>query len=345
MSHQLLQVKDTLFVASFYAQKNIRKKYKKRYPKRKYTTPKEKNMTSKRRRYTLILCTLLTLLATTKAQELNCNLKINTEKIQGTNKSVFTTLQKDATEYLNNRKWTTLNYDQEERIECNINIIINAVQGDTYTAELTVQSRRPVYQSSYYTTLLNFRDVLFTFDYTEFQPLEFDSNNLTSNLISVLTYYAYLIIGYDMDSFSSLGGTPYFQAAENIVNQAQSKNWVGWKAFENSKNRYALISNIMDEAFKKYRQYFYQYHRQGLDMMTANPTNGRAKIADGINTLLEAYNARPKTIVISSFIDAKNDELINLFKNGTTDEKKQVYEVLSTINPSQNNRYEQILKK
>lgn len=300
-------------------------------------------MIKKRLQYTILLFTLLIL--PSNAQELNCNLKINADKIQGTNKSVFATLQKDATEFLNNRKWTANSYEQEERIECNINLIINSVEGDTYTAEMTVQSRRPVYQSTYYTTLLNFRDVLFTFDYKEFETLEFDPNNLTSNLVSVLTYYAYLIIGYDMDSFAPLGGTSAFQIAENIVNQAQSKNWTGWKAFESNKNRYALISNIMDEAFKKYRQYFYQYHRQGLDIMTANPTNGRAKIADGITTLLEAYNARPKTIAISSFLDAKNDELINIFENGTSTEKKEVYEVLSTINPSQNNRYEQILKR
>ncbi len=279
-----------------------------------------------------------------KSQELKCTLKINTQKIQGTNKSVFKTLEKDANEFLNNRKWTDLTYEPNERIECNITIIVNSVDGNSFTSELIVQSRRPVFKSNYYTTLLNFTDKKFTFDYTEFETLEYNPNNLTSNLVAVLSYYAYLIIGYDMDSFSPLGGTPYFQEAEKIVTKAQSTTWTGWKAFEDNKNRYALISSIMDEAFKKYRNYFYEYHRLGLDMMEANSTNGRSKIADGVEILLETYRARPTTILISSFLDAKNDELINIFKSGTSEEKKKVHKVLSTINPSLNNKYEKILK-
>ena len=148
-----------------------------------------------------------------------------------------------------------------------------------------------------------------------------------------------------MDSFSRLGGTPYFQAAENIVTQAQSTDWSGWRAFENDRNRYALISNIMDEAFKKYREYYYTYHRLGLDEMSVNSTNGRAKIAEGIDLLRDAYRARPTAVVVSSFLDAKNDELINIFKQGTTEEKQKVIEILTTVNPSQAARYEQINKK
>ncbi|PIE99483.1 MAG: DUF4835 domain-containing protein, partial [Paludibacter sp.] len=278
-----------------------------------------------------------------KAQELNCTFKVNSSKIQGTNTSVFKTLEKSVNEFLNNRKWTELIYENEERIQCNINLIINSVDGNSYSGELLVQSRRPVFNSGYYTTLLNFTDKKFSFDYTEYEPLEYNPNNLTSNLVAVMSYYAYLIIGYDMDSFSALGGTPYFQEAENIVTKAQSTSWTGWKAFEDNKNRYALISSIMDEAYKKYRNYFYEYHRLGLDVMPANSANGRTKIADGIEVLLTAYRARPTTILISSFLDAKNDEIINIFKQGTSEEKKKVHKVLSTINPSLNNKYEAIL--
>ena len=293
----------------------------------------------------LFILTLFLTTAWAHAQELKCNLQINSDKIQGSNKSVFQTLQKDATEFLNNRRWTELNYQESERIECNLNFIINTADGDNFTAELVVQSRRPVFNSTYTTNLLNFRDINISFSYREFDPLEFNASSLNSALTAVLAYYAYLIIGYDMDSFSRLGGTPYFQAAENIVTQAQSTDWSGWRAFENDRNRYALISNIMDEAFKKYREYYYTYHRLGLDEMSVNSTNGRAKIAEGIDLLRNAYRARPTAVVVSSFLDAKNDELINIFKQGTTEEKQKVIEILTTVNPSQAARYEQINKK
>ncbi|VBB44893.1 conserved hypothetical protein [uncultured Paludibacter sp.] len=279
------------------------------------------------------------------AQELNCNVQINSSKIQGSNKSVFNTLQKSMNEFLNNRRWTDLSFEKNERIECSINIIVNAVDGNNYTTEMIIQARRPVYNSSYNSTLLNFKDNTFNFTYKEFDPLEFAENDVNSSLTATLAYYAYLIIGFDMDSFSRLGGTPYFQQAENIVNQAQSKDWAGWKAFENSKNRYALINNIMDEAFKKFREYFYEYHRLGLDMMTDNTTNGRAKIAEGIQVLRDANRARPSAILISSFLDAKNDELINIFKQGTTEEKDKAIEILTDVNPAAANRYEEINKK
>jgi hypothetical protein len=279
------------------------------------------------------------------AQELNCNVQINSDKIQGSNKSVFTTLQKAITEFMNTRQWTNLDYEVAERIDCNMNIILNSADGENYKGELVVQSRRPVFNSSYYTNLLNYRDVNFAFSYREFDPLEFNSNNINNSLTAVLAYYAYLVIGFDMDSFSRLGGTPYFQQAENIVSQAQSTDWSGWKAFENDKNRYALISNITDEAFKKFREYFYVYHRLGLDQMSINPTNGRASIAEGMDVVRDAYRSRPNAILIVSFLDTKTDEIINIFKQATQEEKEKVVEILSSVNPSQANRYQQIFQK
>ena len=293
----------------------------------------------------LLIISFIVLYAGLTAQELNCNLQINSDKVQGSNKEVFKTLQKEASDFINNRRWTDLAYAEEEQIDCNINIIISSAEGDNYRGELTVQSRRPVYNSSYFSSLLNFKDNSFIFTYKEFDPLEFSPTNLQSNLTAVLAYYAYLIIGYDMDSYSRLGGTPYFQAAENIVTQAQSSDWAGWKAFENDKNRYALINNIMDEAFKKYRNYFYEYHRLGLDEMTINATNGRAKIAEGLPLLREANRSRPSAVVISSFLDAKNDELVNILSEGTQKEKETAVEILTDINPTAANRYEQIFKK
>jgi len=225
----------------------------------------------------------LLIVSSINAQELNCNIQINSDQISGSNKSVFNTLQKSVSEFVNNRRWTEMTYTNIERIECSMNIIIKKVEQDVFTAEIQVQSRRPVFNTNYNTTLFNFKDNNFTFDYKEFDQLEMNENTITSNLTAVLAYYAYIIIGYDMDSYTRLGGTPYFQAAESIVNAAQAADLVGWKAFESSRNRYALVNNLTDEAFKKYRNYFYEYHRLGLDEMSINMTNARAKYAAGLS--------------------------------------------------------------
>ncbi|MBP9017505.1 MAG: DUF4835 family protein [Paludibacteraceae bacterium] len=279
------------------------------------------------------------------SQELNCNITINSDQVQGTNKSVFNTLQKSVSEFVNNRKWTEMSFLTNERIECTMTIIVKSVEGDNFTAEIQVQSRRPVYNSNYNTTLFNFKDNDFTFTYKEFEPLEWNESTISSNLTAVLAYYAYIIIGYDMDSFSRLGGTPFFQAAENIVNAAQGSNLPGWKAFESSRNRYALVNNLTDEAFKNFRNFFYEYHRLGLDEMSNNPENARARIAQGIPVLRETNRARPSAVVIFTFLDAKSDELINIFSKGTDKEKALVVEILSDVNPTQTQKYEQILNK
>lgn len=280
-----------------------------------------------------------------QAQELNCIVQINSDQVQGTNKSVFNTLQKSISELINNRKWTELTFANSERIECSMNIVVQKVDVDVFMAQIQVQSRRPVFNSTYNSTLFNFKDNDFTFKYKEFDQLEINSNNITSNLTAVLAYYVYIIIGYDLDSYSRLGGTAAFQSAESIVNAAQGSDLgKGWKAFETTKNRYALINNILDEAFKKYRNYFYEYHRFGLDEMTTNATNARGRIAEGLPLLREANRARPSAIVISSFLDAKNDEIINIFSKATTKEKTEAVQILSDINPTQTSRYEQILK-
>ncbi len=278
------------------------------------------------------------------AQELNCNLVINSDQIQGSNKSVFNTLQKSASDFINNRRWTELSYEQDERIECTMTMIVKKVENDQFTAELQVQSRRPVYNTSYNTTLINFRDNDIVFTYKEFDVLEFNDNQVTSNLTAILTYYVYLILGYDMDSYSRMGGTPFFQAAEQLVVSAQTLDMPGWRAFESTRNRYALINNLNDEAFRKFRNYLYEYHRLGLDEMTANVINARAKISAGLPILREANRARPSAIAIATFLDAKTDEIINIFKRASDQEKKTVIEILTDVNPTQSERYETIMK-
>lgn len=279
-----------------------------------------------------------------QSQELNCTFTINSDQVQGSNKSVFNTLQKSASEFINNRRWTEQSFELEEKIECTMTMIVKQVENDVFTAELQVQSRRPVYNASYNTTLLNFRDNDIVFPYKEFDVLEFNQNMVTSNLTAILTYYVYLIIGYDMDSYSRMGGTPYFQAAEQLVASAQTLDMPGWRAFESKRNRYALINNLNDEAFRKFRNYLYEYHRLGLDEMTINVVNARARISAGLPLIREANRSRPASVIITTFLDTKTDEIINIFKKATDQEKKTVIEVLTDLNPTQSERYETIMK-
>ena len=300
-------------------------------------------------RYILVFL-LVSAIHGVQAQELKCNVTINSDQVEGSNMSVFNTLQQSIQEFVNNSQWTNLTFQDKERIECNMLIVVKQVQDNMYICEFTCQSRRPVYGTTYTTPILNFKDNNFGFTYQEFDRLDFQQHTFTSNLTALIAYYCYLIIGHDMDSFSRLGGTPYFQICEDIVNAAQSASLEsteqsGWKAFDSHRNRYALINNLMDEAFKEYRQYFYDYHRYGLDEMINNVANGRARIASGIEILDKANKARPATYVINAFLDAKSDELVNIFQEGTEDERTKVYETLVNIDPTRQSTYEQIQQR
>lgn len=298
-------------------------------------------------RHIVAILALIAMSIPMKAQELKCTISINSEQVQGSNKAVFTTLQQSMEEFVNTQRWTNMTFQEKERIECSMMIVVKSVQDNMFVCEFTCQSRRPVFGTTYTTPTLNIKDENFTFTYQEYDRMEFQPNTFTSNLTALVAYYCYLIIGHDMDSFAKLGGTPYFQVCEDIVTSAQSASldnaeMVGWKAFESNRNRYALTNNLMDEAFKKYRAYYYDYHRHGLDEMVNNVANGRARIAKDIKVLKEAYNARPATYLVGTFLDAKSDELVNIFKSGTTDEKKMVYELLMDIDPTRQDTYENI---
>lgn len=295
----------------------------------------------------LILIALFVCSIGLKAQELNCTVTINSEQVQGSNKEMFNTLRQSIEELVNTSRWTNMTFQEKERIECSMLLVVKSVQDGIVNCEFTCQSRRPVFGTSYYTPTMNFKDNNFVFSYQEYDRLDYQQSMFTTNLTALLAYYCYLLIGHDMDSFAKLGGTPYFQVCENIVTAAQSASLdnteaAGWKAFESNRNRYALINNLMDEAFKKYRIYYYDYHRHGLDEMVNNVANGRARIAKDIKVLKEAYNARPATYVINTFLDAKSDELVNIFKKGTSEEKKMVYELLMDIDPTRQSTYDEI---
>ena len=292
---------------------------------------------------------ILTLCAVSwaSAQEINCTVTINSDQIEGSNKQVYETMKSAIEEYMNQNRWTNMTFAEHEKIECSMMIIVKSVADNMYTCEMTLQSRRPVYGTTYTTPLLNFVDKNFNFTYQEYDRIEYQQNTFTTNLTAMLAYYCYLIIGHDLDSYQRLGGTPAFTACEEIVNACQSASMEqteqkGWLAFDSNRNRYALINNLLDEAFKKYRNYYYEYHRLGLDEMSGNVTNGRARIAEGMPVLKEAYRARPATYVINTFLDAKADELVDIFRKGTAKEKKDVYELLIDIDPTRQTTYDRM---
>jgi hypothetical protein len=295
----------------------------------------------------IILIVALALVIGVRAQEINCTVTINSDQIEGSNKQAFETLKKSIEEYMNQNRWTNMTYAEHEKIECSMLLIVKAVSDNMYACEMTLQSRRPVYGTTYTTPLLNFKDNSFNFTYQEYDRIEYQQNQFTTNLTAMLAYYCYLIIGHDQDSFQRLGGTPFFEACADIVNACQSASMEsseqrGWLAFESNRNRYALINNLLDEAFKKYRSFYYDYHRLGLDEMSANVTNGRARIAEGIPVLRETYRARPATYVINTFLDAKAEELVDIFSKGTDKEKKTVYDILMDIDATRQNTYDRI---
>ena len=293
-----------------------------------------------------ILCSVLC--APIQAQELRCTVTINSDQVDGSNKQVFETLKTSIEEYMNGNRWTNMTFAEQEKIECSMLIVVKSVTVDhLFSCEMTLQSRRPVYGSTYTTTLLNFKDKAFNFTYEEYDRIEYQQNVFTTNLTAMLAYYCYLIIGHDLDSYQRLGGTPAFQQCEDIVSACQSATMEsseqkGWLAFESNRNRHALINNLPDEAFKKYRNFYYEYHRLGLDEMSANVTNGRTRIAEGMPVLKEAYRARPATYVINTFLDAKSDELVDIFSKGTDKEKKTVYDILTDIDPTRQEKYDKI---
>lgn len=293
----------------------------------------------------LFLFLLGTIPFTGKAQELNAQVKINRDKIQGT-MTVFETLEKALTEFINNRKWTDATFAVNERIDCTFNIIINEKPSDnSFKAEIQVQARRPVYNSSYTTTLLNFRDTQLDFDYTEYEPFEYTENSLSSNLTATLVFYIYTILGLDFDSFAPKGGNPFFQQAQQIVTLAQAQvSWNGWKAFDSDRNRHALATALTDNTSDTFRDMWYNYHRKGLDEMAANSDRARTTIISLLPVMEEIKKTRPNSVLLQMFADAKLDEVVSIYSKATTTEKQEGYKMLSNLYPAMTTRLEALKK-
>ena len=290
---------------------------------------------------------LLASLTPVRAQELNCTVKINHSKVQGTKTSVFETLETVLNEFMNNRSWTDLQFNKEERINCSLNITVQKyVESEqSFTGELLFQVTRPVFNASYSTTVFSMRDPSFNFHYQEHEPLEFNETSMDNNLTAMLAYYAYLFIGLDLDTFSPLGGTEVLHKVENIVNNAQSLSDAGWKAFGDDRNLHAIINDYMESSMEPMRQLMYKYHRQGLDEMAQNPDRGRAAVTEAVEMLKEAHTNNSLSMLPQIFTDYKRDELVNIYRgHGTENERNSVYDILTNLNASQSKEWDKIKK-
>lgn len=298
----------------------------------------------------LLLCAIIIALFATmpRAQELNCSVVINSDKIQGTNRSVFNTMQQAVYEFINNTKWTPNLFGENERIECSIIITLNEQVGsDEYKGSLNLQLRRPIYGTSYKSPILNFFDNNIQFSYIENQKIEFNEAAHISSLSSIIAYYVYIILGYDYDTFSLLGGTAYFEKAQQIVNNAQNAPERGWKAYEGSrKNRYWMVENMLNDKYRPLRRAMYSYHLKGLDKMAAKLTTGRDNIARALVDVQKVYRAKPDPDLLGLhlFLDAKREELINIFEGAPSTEKARAVNILVDIDRMNSEKYQGILK-
>ena len=282
----------------------------------------------------------------TDAQELNAKVTINHNQVQGTDASVFDDLSQTLTQFINDRQWTNLQFQKNERIPCNFNITVTKYDNSSnvFTCKAVIQATRPVYNSSYTSTLYNNTDNDFNFEFAQFDQIQFNDENVDNQLTALVAYYAYLIIGLNLDSFAPMGGEDILQLCMNLANNAQNLNYPGWKAFDNSRNRFAIINDYLDGAMKPFRQLQYNYYRNGLDEMATNAERGRANITTALEeSLKKSHDDKPLSLLPQIWTDYKRDELANIYKGkGTQKEKESVYDILFSINASQNTAWEKI---
>lgn len=288
---------------------------------------------------------LLTGAAAASAQELNCTVEINSDKVEGTYKQVFETLRQAIADYMNTTVFTNTQFAANEKIECRMYFTISEYSEDGIAkGDLQVQTIRPVYNSSYTTTLLNFKDTKIDFSYRENEPLVFSLSQQESQLTAILNFYAYLFLALDFDSFSPRGGDPWWERIKTIVQMAQSSGEVGWKAFEDTKNRSAVLSAFTDAGTESIRDMIYTYHRRGLDEMAVSPDKGRAALLESLKAVADVYEHAPMSVALSMFKDAKFDELVNVCSKAPAEERTRVYNLLEPIYPTEQTRLEEIRK-
>ena len=276
---------------------------------------------------------LLLFVGVVQAQQLNCSVQINSDKIASTNNQIFKNLKTSISDFVNKTDWTGEVYEQHEKIDCSMVIIINTYDSNQFTATLQVQSTRPIFNSTYASPVFNYNDNDFSFRYIEFEQLQFNPNSFDSNLVSVLSYYSFMMLGFDADTYSPLGGNKYYETAQQIMTVAQSSGYRGWSQSDSNQNRYFLVSDILSGTFDAYRQTLYQYHREGLDTMNADLKGAKEKVANSISTLSEIYKVRPNAFLTRVFFDAKVDELVSILSGGPKISLSETIDTLNRISP------------
>lgn len=280
-----------------------------------------------------------------QSQELQVKISINSSQVEGSDKSVFENLQQTLEQWMNEKQWTELQFQKNERINVTFNITVSKYDkaNNRFTCTAMIQANRPVYNSAYTTTLYNNKDGDFNFDFIQFDQLNYNDEMIDNQLTALMAYYAYLIIGLDLDSFGPMAGTEVLLRCMNLTNNAQDLGFPGWKAFEDSRNRFAIINDYLDEAMKPFRQLQYDYYRKGLDEMSNNAERGRTNVSEALELLKQAHQDKPLSMVPQIWTDYKRDELANIYKGkGTQKEKEAVYNILFNLNASQNDAWEKI---
>ncbi len=290
----------------------------------------------------LLLAVFLLITLTGAAQELKCVVEVNSQKVEGTNKSVFESLQESMTTYMNETKFSNATFSPNEKIECRIYLTVSEYNDDRIKGDLQMQLSRPVYNSSYTTTLFNFRDSKVEFEYRDGDPLVFNENSFDNNLTAILNFYAYLFMAIDFDSFSPNGGQPFYERAAQIVQMAQSSGEVGWRTFEDTKNRAAVLSSYTDSNTSGIRKLLYDYHRRGLDEMVTSPDKGRAVITESLKEIKTIASNAPMSVALSLFRDSKLDELVNVYSKAPQTERETVYDLLQPVYPTESERLDKI---
>jgi hypothetical protein len=293
----------------------------------------------------LLICLFIVAGGTVVAQELNCSVSINAAQIQTSDRGIFREMKNSIEQFMNGRKWTNDAFRSHEKIKCSILINITKMPAiGNFSASVQVHSSRPVYNTDYSSLLFNFADREWEFDYIESLPLEYNDNTFTSNLTSMLAAYAYLIIGMDYDSFSELGGTPHFQRALQVVNNAQQSNRPGWQSLGSNRNRYWIVENFNNAQMQELRKAIYAYHRLGLDTFEKNPDKSREIILKGLRDIKKVRDINPNSILVISFFDAKGKELANIFSKGNIQLRREAYDIITAMDPSNRSSYEKIIQ-
>lgn len=301
-------------------------------------------MTLNSLKHTILVALFALLPRALEAQELNCTVEINTQSLQNVTQSTFETLKEAITDYMNTTKFSEAQLAANEKIDCRLFFTITDYKDNMAEGTLQIQSSRPVYNSSYTTTLINFKDNKIDFSYSEGEPLNFNLNGMESQLTQVLNFYAYLILAMDFDSFAPRGGEPFWERLKMIVQEAQSSGEVGWKAFEDNKNRSAVLEAFTGPQTEQMRDFIYRYHLTGLDQMAQSPDKGRANITETLDILKQVYDVDPMSVALSMTRDSKLDELVNVYSKAQQTERERVYETLYPLWPTENKRLNQIRK-